>query len=72
MAEIREQIVKAMPIAYCDTCYLHKPGTYSRKDCITYGKRLCALEEIYVDQILAIKELARGLELYEEEEKWKQ
>ena len=51
--EIRERIAKVMPPVNCETCCLHKPGNYTRKDCVTYGKRLCALEIKQADQILS-------------------
>ena len=55
---VREKIRKTMPTVLCESCYLHKPGTYTRKDCVTYEKRECALEKVYIDQILSLPELA--------------
>ena len=54
MSHFRKRVAEAMPPVNCETCYLHKPGNYTRKDCVTYGKRPCALEDIYIDAILAL------------------
>lgn len=53
---LREDIRVAMPPVNCETCYLHKPGTYTRQDCVTYGKRECALETVYIDRICQLIE----------------
>ncbi|KKL62546.1 hypothetical protein LCGC14_2184120 [marine sediment metagenome] len=65
-SKLRENVAKVLPTNnLCEICYLHKPGNYTRKDCVTYGKRLCALENVMVDQILALipdeKEIARQI-----------
>lgn len=52
--KVREEVLKAMPIVSCEVCCFHKPGNYTRKDCVTYGKRECAADKMYIDQILSL------------------
>ena len=52
--QVRETIWKTMPMVYCENCYLHHPGNYTREDCVTYQERPCALENVYIDAILSI------------------
>jgi hypothetical protein len=53
---LREQIRMAMPPVQCESCYLHRPLTFTKKDCVTYGKRACAYENIYIDNLIKIFE----------------
>ena len=39
-----KNIANLFPQDLCETCYLHKVGTYTKEDCVTYGKRLCKRE----------------------------
>lgn len=53
--EQKKQIVDAIPfVAWCEICYFHKPGNYTRQDCVTYEKRLCKLQEVTIERIAKI------------------
>lgn len=61
--KLYNKITELFPGSLCETCYLHKPGTYTRADCITYGKRLCARERDIVAKLPNILEEAGYVKL---------